>query len=256
MNLSNIIRTSINYDEFELLSFNRDVGKTERLEESMKKHGWIDAYPMHVVANGNGKLKIKDGHNRFYVARKLKIPAKYVVCEDNADVHELVKTIRLWDLKDYLASNIRVGKNPDYLKIKEFRDRTGIGILCCISMFSGESVGSNYYIESFKSGNFKIKNQSVAEKVGDIIVHCKKCGLAWAPITSFVRALYDVVRWTELNPAIFKKRVKSHIEKMGKRASKKEYLEMIEEVYSFGKKPKYPIAHLVAMHDQKDKDVE
>ena len=67
----NQLAVTNNSGKFELCSFNRDLDKTQRIEESMKKHGYIPAYPIHCVKNGTGKFKIKAGHHRFYVARKL-----------------------------------------------------------------------------------------------------------------------------------------------------------------------------------------
>ena len=99
----NISKTK-NYDRFDLHEINRPVKNTKKLELSMIEHGFIDAHPLHVITNGNGKLKIKDGHHRFMVARKLGIPVKYVVCDDAAGIHQLVETTNKWSLRDYLSS--------------------------------------------------------------------------------------------------------------------------------------------------------
>ena len=135
------IYETTNYEKFELLSFNRDVNKTKFLEASMKKHGWIDAYPMHVMRGQNGNLRIKAGHHRFEVAQQLSIPVKYVVSDDNSTIYELEQATNNWNLNDYLVSFVRSG-HPAYDKVKRYRERTGISLIACISMLGGQSAGS------------------------------------------------------------------------------------------------------------------
>ena len=135
------IQGTTNYDRFELFEFNRDVGKTTALERSMLAYGW-HPYPMHVVKNGSGKLKIKAGHHRFHVARKLGIPCKYVIAEDQGEtIQELEVATRPWTLQDYLASYCRVG-NEHYINVKNYLELTGIPIQCAISMLAGQTAAS------------------------------------------------------------------------------------------------------------------
>ena len=103
------ILTSNNPKLFELLSFNRDVNKVKKLTASMTKHGWISAYPMNVVMNGNGKFKIKDGHHRFEIACRLGIPFKYVICDDKSTIYELDGATNKWSTIDTLVSYCRDG---------------------------------------------------------------------------------------------------------------------------------------------------
>lgn len=99
-----------NYDKFELLDFNRDIGNTKQLEESMIKFGFLAAHPIHCVKSGSRKLKIKAGHHRFYVARKLGLLIPYVVCNDQASIFDLEGPTRRWSLNDFLTAHIREGK--------------------------------------------------------------------------------------------------------------------------------------------------
>ena len=134
------IPTTTNYEMFQLLDFNRDVSKTRKLEASMKRHGYINAYPLHVVKE-NGKLRIKGGHHRFFVASKLGLPVAYVVCEDNASIHELEAATTRWSLDDYLTSYVRMG-DADYIAIQKYQQRTGIATGLCVSMLGGEMASS------------------------------------------------------------------------------------------------------------------
>lgn len=151
------IQVTRNYDKFELLAFNRDVKRTTALERSMERYGWIDAYPMHVVPNGGVKLKIKAGHHRFTVAKKLGLPIKYVVCKDQGEtIHELEVATTPWTLKNYLDSFVRC-ERPDYISVKEYHEKTGINLSQCISMLGGDLASSHNMGKKFKDGTYKVK---------------------------------------------------------------------------------------------------
>ena len=72
------LQSTINYNLFELHDLNRDVEKIDRLKASMMRHGFIKAYPLHVMKNGFGKLKVKAGHHRLTAAKDLGLPVFYV----------------------------------------------------------------------------------------------------------------------------------------------------------------------------------
>jgi len=246
-----------NSKNFELLSFNRDVGKTVRLEESMKKHGFIPAYPIHCVRNGTDKFKIKAGHHRFYVARKLGIPFYYVVCDDNASIFELEDTTEKWTVKDYLAAHSRLGKNHDYLKLDEYVEQTGIGIKSAMSMLAGQSAGSGNFGHEFKNGTYKIREDSDhAWVVKDIVLHAKKCGVAFYNKNLFVQAISKIV-WVD-NFSISRLKSKMHLFAgfIEKKANLQQYLEMMEEIYNRQSRDKVPLAFLAAQKAKERKEAQ
>ena len=232
-----------NYGRFELHPFNRDVDKTRHLEASMQKYGWLDAYPMHVIKNGSGRLLIKAGHTRFEVAKKLGIPVKYVVCDDTATIHELEKATERWTLGDYLTSFVRCGKE-DYLTVFRFHKTTGISLMACISMLGGHSAGSGNFNDVFKDGTYKTKNMEHAGIVADIILHCKKCGIKWAANSLFVNALSRTV-WAEgFEPSILKRKISAFPYLMEKQPNLVSYSEMIESLYNHHSQQKIPLSFL------------
>lgn len=238
--MAKIIETN-NYDKFELHEFNRDIGRVKYLEESLRKYGWISAYPMHVVRNGSGKLKIKAGHHRFYVARSLGIPVKYVECSDDASIHELEKATTPWGMSDYLYSFCRKGQDA-YLKVKEYHEATGITLSSCISMLGGHAAGSCNFADSFKDGTFQIRDTTHAGIVADIILHCKKCGIKWAANNSFVRAISRTA-WAEgFDPSVLKHKISTFPYLIEKQPNVSAYTDMIEAVYNRQNKTRVPLA--------------
>lgn len=234
---------SKNYAIFELHEFNRDVKKTKYLEESMKTHGWISAYPMHVIRNGKNKLKIKAGHHRFVTAKKLNIPVKYVVCDDDISIHELEKSTTNWSKYDYLISHIRSGKD-EYVPILSYYEQTGISLNACIAMLAGEGAGSHNKVKEFKDGSYKLGDVTHANIVKNIVLHCKKHGVKWAHHYLFVNALSRMIYVEEFNPSFFMKKAKAFKKNFEKQKDVKGYLELIERIYNLRNRNKIPLVFL------------
>lgn len=125
------LQSTQEYGRFELCQFNRNVTKTKNLERSMKRHGFIPAYPIHCDKRSNGSLLIKAGHHRFEVAQRLGIPLYYVVSDDDATIHELETSTNGWTSTDYMESFIKCGK-PSYQELKDYHIRTQIPLSVCI----------------------------------------------------------------------------------------------------------------------------
>lgn len=242
-----IIRETNNYGLFELLPFNREVKQTKWLEKSMLKYGFLSTKPLHVVKNGNGKLLIKDGHHRFYVARKLKIPVKYVIATEHEQIsiYEMQKTTKGWTPHDYLTAHTREGKNPAYTTIKEYHEKTGIPIGRCIAMLAGQSAGSaSNKMNVFTSGQYKLGDQTHAAIVGDIVLHLKKLGVSWASNSLFVQAISKTLFVDEFNPSQFKEKLSTHLSLIEKKASLNDYMQMIDLIYNRQSKTKIPLKFL------------
>jgi len=238
------ILESNNYSKFELLEFNRDVHKTRHLEMSMMKHGWIDAYPAHVIRNLNtGKLQIKAGHHRFFVAQKLRIPVKYVECRDEATIHELERSTTPWKLRDYLISYVRLGKAA-YIRVLHYHKETGINLGACISMLAGTSAGSHNWHKQFKDGTYRLGDPGHATMVSEIVLCCKKSGFPHAVAKLFIEALSKIVWAEDFSATTLKKKIGRYADHMKKQPSKQAYVEMLDSIYNRGSQTKIPLAFL------------
>ena len=198
------------YDKFEILNFNRDIGKTKNLEASMIKHGFLPAHPLHVVMTPQGKLRIKAGHHRFYVARKHGYPVYYIISNDNATIFELEEASNPWRLPDYLTANLRTGKTA-YRIVKEYHSQTGINLRSCISMLAGHSAGSHNKEKEFKQGSLCLDNPHPhAEIVADIITHCLNNKIPWATNDLFVQAISKVAWVDKFDVKRFKHKIRKY----------------------------------------------
>lgn len=240
------IMSSLNYDKFELLEFNRNTKTTASLELSMKKHGWISAYPMHVIKDRvTGRYKIKAGHHRFVAAKKLGIPVKFVVCEDISTIYELEKATSRWTLQDYLISNVRLG-NLAYMAVDEYVQKTGIPLSFAISLLGGDGAGSHNKQAVFKTGMFKLGDVRHAHQVADLVLHMKDIGIEFAANNVLVQAISKVLFVKNFSPERFKNKISVHTYIFKKKDTTDGFLDSIEDVYNShaGAKGKIPLAFL------------
>jgi len=242
--MDNIVHESADYDKFELVTFNRKVSKTQALEWSMEKYGFLPSKPLDVSENGNGKFKIRDGHHRYFVARKLKIPVRYVIDNSSVSIRELDDGTHKWTMTNWIEANTRE-KNPDYLRLNKFCHETGISIKAAIYLFSDEVRGENQR-NLFKDGQFKINDkQSIyVKKVGEIVIYMKKCGISFSHNSFIVAALSKIVRVKQLDMKQLFSRIKANVFMFEKQATIDQYLSLFETIYNRHSNPKIPLKFL------------
>lgn len=233
------------YSKFRLHQFNRKVDTIKYLEESIRIYGYIPAYPLHCVRGRNSELVIKDGHHRFEVCRRLGISVYYVVCDDIATIQELVRTINIWDQKDFLDSYVNAGMS-DYVYIKNYHERTGIPLACCVSMLAGNSAGTMKHQKVFRSGKIQLGDVSHANTVSSITKKCAENGISFATNGLFVQALSKCVWVKEFNVDEFKLKTKKYPFLFEKQRSVEDYINMIENVYNRNRKEKIPLSFLAS----------
>jgi len=241
-----IIFETTDYSKFECYRENRDAKKIFGLVESMKKHGFISGYPLHVVEK-DGKLQIKGGHHRFAAAKHLGIPVKYSISNDTASVHELEKSgPGKWTTTDYLESFVRQGK-PDYVTLKNYMLSTGISLTLCIGILStiGSAENGSNLTEKFKSGDFVVtKDMTKPKKIMSIVYSMKKMGIGFANSSHFVVAISKMLFLKEFDAEYFLRKVMKHKSRLEKQHSIDKNLEMIETIYNIGEKKKNPLSFL------------
>ncbi len=238
------IRESKNYGLFEMMELNRDVKRTTALEQSMRKYGWLDAYPAHVIQDSRGKLRVKAGHHRCTVAQKLGLAIKYVICaDDGVSIHELERATRRWDIQDYLESFCRAGKG-DYLTVKRLSSETGISIVLTASMLMGQTASSGNFKDSFYAGRYKVKDTIHFDAVASIVKAMKDSGVEGWNANYLVVALSKAMFVKEFDPEVFKRKIAIWPQRLRRQVSVMEYLKNIEAVYNWKNSEKVNVAFL------------
>lgn len=235
---------SKNYPMFNLSNFNRDVKKTKWLEWSMKTYGFRGSTPIEVIRSGDGKFLIRQGHHRFYVARSLGIPIKYVIMDDDITTYQIEKTVVPWSLQDYLDSFCRQGY-PEYLKLSAYCEESGISLNYAASMLAGQSAGSGNVARLVKEGTYRVKTGcSHAAIVKDVILFLKKYNIKFYNTALLVQAISKVAWVNEFDIAQMKARIKSFSGILEKKANLDQYLTMVEDLYNRQSHSKIPLKFL------------
>jgi hypothetical protein len=237
------LESTIEYDVFELHELNRELHDSPVLEESMRKHGFRPSCPIHVTRNGGGKLKVKRGHNRLAVAKKLGLPVWYIIDDDDIDIYEWEGDTRhLWSMRDFAVSYLR-GGSVDYEKLIDFQKKHGFTFAIAASLVGGESAGSHNKVRQVKSGSFKCGDMTHANKVVRVTDFCREMQVAFATRSGFVTALSMAMRIPEFDVEKFISKIRLYPKMINPRTSSAEYLIEIESLYNYGAKGKrLPVA--------------
>lgn len=241
------IQETRDYELFESGDLNRDIKRIVPLMESMDTHGFIPAYPLHVTRATNGKLRIKAGHHRFIAAKSLGVPVKYVVCDDDATIHELERASQKWDLEDYLASYVRAN-NQEYRSLKQFKTDTGLSTRSCIYLLGSQLYGDHTgtkALASFKDGEFRVVNPRRAYWIAHLIKAAEKGRFPGATHYNFIVALSKTVMDGAANFNMMKKQLSTWGHSIRLSSNVEDYIREIERLYNFRNRKKLPISYLI-----------
>jgi hypothetical protein len=124
---------TINYDIFKFKKNNRDIKHYKRIVESIKKIGYIDAFPILV----NSNFEILDGQNRFFACKELGLPIPYSIYDniEKSDevMIELNKSAEVWRLESYIKHYAANG-NKTYQLVSDFDSQYKLGISNTLSI--------------------------------------------------------------------------------------------------------------------------
>lgn len=237
-----VIQESTQYDKFIPMDTNRDIYNLKDLMKSMQKHGWLVTNPMHVIRRDDGKYIIKQGHNRFVAATRLKIPVLFVEGKDVPLIDLEGPGHGRWSLADFFNSYCRAG-NPEYLKVKKYIDKTGIFISSAAGIMANFYQGSAQINQKIKDGTYKTAPENeMAEKVAEVVILMRDLKILHATSSGFLKALCMSIAVPEFDIEIFLKKTKRHKDKLEPQATLKKYLESIEWLYNYHESVKIPLS--------------
>jgi hypothetical protein len=235
MDSTKTIQTTKNYSLFVISSHNRAVKVKCRksLRESLKKHGFIKAYPI-VCERVDGQLVIKDGQHRFTIAQELDIPVHYIVTEDKADVAEINSAQKGWSTSDFIERYARNG-NADFQKLMEFAQENAITPTVAAALLSditsGKSAGGTL-IEGIKNGKFKIKSIDFATTCVRVFCAVRKVKKECAN-TYMIDAIACACRVPSLNVERMVDAITQWPEMLQRYSTREALLDMLEKIYNF-----------------------
>jgi hypothetical protein len=244
------VMTTKNYDLFEPDEQNRVLHEGTpnylKLENKIREYGWKLTNPMIVSPkkNSRGKYPIRDGSNRYRMAKKLGIEVRWMIDEDDLSVAERNEPgvgIQTWRGVDWLTSNLAKGKNPAYAIVDNFQKRTRIPLTSCLELFKVGSIDYDRTGEEFRTGRFKIQNPDHADAVGRIVEYCTTLDIPLATRGGFVRAISQLLKFSIVNDKnleIFMKRIRLNVRFLRDKNTSLNYLGLLSEAYNYKTYPR------------------
>lgn len=156
------IFSTLDYDKFKFLDYNRRIRKAKNLEKSIRELDLTECVPIVV----NEDFYIIDGQHRFAICKELGYPIYYVIFSGDAEraMVSLNITANVWRQEEWLEYYCGK-KNPTYLSLREFMGKyPRLGISNAIMLFSGGSSNT----QTFKEGKLLDKN-SRKEEIADFL---------------------------------------------------------------------------------------
>lgn len=210
-----------------------DIKKHRKLEESMKKYGFLEEFPIIVFRNGHDKLVVKEGQHRLAIAEKLGLPVYYIESKTDFDVAEINTTPINWLLRDY-AEKYASNGIKSYEEGLAFAEQHKMPIGTAFSLLSGTTTFSNFK-EQFTNGTFKVKDRTWAEAVANVYTHLVAMSKAVRGV-AMIEACMAVCRVPEFDAKRLLRGAEKCREKLVSYSTRDAYLDMLQDIYNFNRR--------------------
>lgn len=236
-----IIETK-DYDQFVFHGLQRKLEPSQirKLTNKMQKRGFKKQYPIAVFRDG-GKLRIVDGHHRFEVAKRLKIPLWFIIVNSEEGEDPGGGNIgKPWSLKNWV-DHYAAKEFPDYQKLLSYVSN-GIPLTAAAALLRGHSAGSNKTTDAISEGRFKI----IDTKRIDSIVGLMREFQANPAVKSrcFIDAVSMCMWVSEFDVKQLRARLTANLLSLKKTATRDQMLEQLERIYNFHSVTKINLAWL------------
>jgi hypothetical protein len=230
------ISTTKDYKLFCRVAANRTLAlaKHKKLRESMEKHGFLPEFPIVCTRDATGRLTVKDGQHRLAFAHDLGLPVYWVEATSTWDVAEINTTLKTWVLLDYAEMFSGRGLSA-YAEVLEFSKTHGISIGISVALLSGKCATHHDGIRGFVKGTFIVRDRAYADRVAGIYGPFIRADKRLRN-TRFLEACMAVCMVKDFDPARLLRSLEKCCEKLRPYSTREAYLDMLEEMYNFGRK--------------------
>lgn len=196
------MKRSKNYDDFKLLSLNRNLNRKHinELKDSISKNGYLMSNPIIV----NKDMEIIDGQHRFVALKEKGEEIPYIVIDKDYDtIIDLNTTQRKWRVEDYINYYCEKDKNKHYLRLRRMCKELNLNATNIMTMSLGKRPDGNFF-NAIRKGELQLTiddeiRVSEIAKVCNLIAKSLRLKLT----SKFCGALIDLstssrFRWTTM----------------------------------------------------------
>jgi len=229
------IKESKKYDQFSIQECdNRElkVHKHKKLEQSMRRYGYLPAYPIIVYRKG-GKTVVKDGQHRFAIAEKLDIPFYYVETEVDFDTAAVNCTPIGWSLEDYAKRHLEDGLQ-DYGEALVFSEEHKLSLGLTAALLAGVT-NITQCKDDFVCGTWKVADRPWAESVARLYKDMVQLGPKLNR-QGFLSACMAVCRVARFKAERLLTGARSLRKKLVSYGDRDGYLDLMQDLYNYRQK--------------------
>ena len=225
---------------------NRESHDNFKLLESMKKNGFLCAYPIHVATAPGGKFMIVSGHHRFKYAKMLGLPVYFIIDDTPVSVPEMEQTSLSWNLRDQVVGFAREG-NAEYQTVLRFQKKHELPLTVAAALVGGVTAGSDSKTRDLKNGVFRRSEDTEHSDrvIGflDILSAHGDDRLKFVRNKAFVNAVSHALRIPASELSYTKLTHKAQVfgTYLHKRSTYQEYLKELEDLYNRQERRKLPL---------------
>jgi len=228
------ILTEKNHKRFRLIKGNRPL-----IERKVKKiiadyESGTNLFPFCPVLI-NEEDYVIDGQHRIEACRRLKLIVYYVLVPDLSlvQIAQINAASSNWKVSDYFNCFIESGIT-EYKTLQFFMDKYSTSLHIAMSLLmEGNCAGGGHGAEKFKSGEFKVLHQKLAEQTMLAVDAYKTLAeFDVAKDRNFVRAIQLLLEGELYKHNDVVSRMKSKKVKIQKKGSWKEFIYHIEELFN------------------------
>jgi hypothetical protein len=229
------VQITKNYRLFQRSTDNRpaDEAKHRRLQKSMEKNGFLEAFPIVCRRDTNKHLVVVDGQHRLLFAESLQLPVYYIVTDQDFSIPEINNSSRGWVVYDY-AKNFAERGCVDYQEVLDFHELHGIPIGISAALLSGTTGYSNVS-NAFVNGSYAVKDREWAHKVATVYSSLVRLNRSLRS-TRLIEACMSACRVDAFNGKRLLQNAERCRDKLVPYSTRDAYLDMLEEVYNYGRK--------------------
>ena len=234
MSKDRVVKSTKNYRLFGRSAENRplDMKKHRKLEQSMTLYGFLPSFPIVCFRGDDKQLIVKDGQHRLAIAESLGLAVYWTEEVVDFDVAIVNSAAKVWQLKDY-AQKFSANGVKAYEEGLDFAEHYGLPIGTAFALLAGTTTFGNVS-EVFNDGTFKIKDRAWADAVAGIYGPMVLLSPSMKN-ARFIEACMAVCRVPEFCSKRMLQNAERCREKLVPYSTRDAYLDMLEQVYNFGR---------------------
>lgn len=223
------IQQTTNYSQFKSIVSNREVDEThvKRLMRAIQKKDLLHINPITV----NSKMEVVDGQHRLEAATRLEIPVFYIV-DDKVTKHDIAainSNAKNWSVLDYI-NYWTIEKKPGFDKLSVFLSEhplippsSALVMLAC---------DGKRDLKALKEGIVDTSAYTEACEIAEILKYYRN-KVEFAYDRNFILAVISAYKTPGYDHEIMKGKVENQTRSLVKCINRKQYTEMLEEIYNY-----------------------